>query len=99
VPSRGWQIDANYLSTLSPRAGVRTHALFGDVARCAGGTVIVSGSHRLVHGFFRDHPPPAGIHGADSAAPACAPRRHAEHQPCAAILLSGGVDRPSMWAA
>jgi hypothetical protein len=28
--------------------------LFGDVAPCAGGTLIVSGSHRLVHKYFRD---------------------------------------------
>ena len=45
VPCRGWHIDANYLSALSPPAGVRTHALFGDVAGRAGGTLIVSGSH------------------------------------------------------
>jgi len=65
VPSRGWHIDANYLSPLSPPAGVRTHALFGDVARRAGGTLIVSGSHRLVHRYFKDNPPPPGARGAD----------------------------------
>jgi ectoine hydroxylase-related dioxygenase (phytanoyl-CoA dioxygenase family) len=65
VPSRGWHADANYLSALSPPAGVRTHALFGDVAPQAGGTLILSGSHRLVHRFFTDHPPAAGARGAD----------------------------------
>ena len=65
VPSRGWHIDANYLSALSPPAGVRTHALFGDVACYAGGTLIVSGSHRLVHQYFKDHPPPPGTRGAE----------------------------------
>ena len=65
VPSRGWHIDANYLSALSPPDGVRIHALFGDVAPRAGGTLIVSGSHRLVHRYFIDHPPPAGAKGAD----------------------------------
>src|SRR4029450_1987254 len=60
VPSRGWHIDANYLSALSPPAGVRTHALFGDVTGRAGGTLIVSGSHRLVHKYFKDNPPPPG---------------------------------------
>jgi len=65
VPSRGWHVDANYLSALSPPAGVRTHALFGDVARRGGGTLIVSGSHRLVHTYFKDHPPPPGVRGAD----------------------------------
>jgi ectoine hydroxylase-related dioxygenase (phytanoyl-CoA dioxygenase family) len=65
VPSGGWHIDANYLSALSPPAGVRTHALFGDVAPRAGGTLIVSGSHCLVHRYFKDHPPPRGARGAD----------------------------------
>jgi phytanoyl-CoA dioxygenase PhyH len=65
VPSRGWHADANYLSALSPPAGVRTHALLGDVAPRAGGTLIISGSHRLVHKHFTDNPPPAGARGAD----------------------------------
>jgi ectoine hydroxylase-related dioxygenase (phytanoyl-CoA dioxygenase family) len=65
VPSSGWHSDANYLSALSPPAGVRTHALFGDVARRAGGTLIVAGSHRLVHQYFEDHPPPPGTRGAE----------------------------------
>ena len=65
VPSRGWHIDANYLSALSPPDGIRIHALFGDVAPRAGGTLIVSGSHRLVHKYLRDHPPPAGARGAE----------------------------------
>jgi Phytanoyl-CoA dioxygenase (PhyH) len=64
VPARGWHIDANYLSALSPPAGIRTHALFGDVAPRAGATLIVSGSHRLVHKHFQDHPPPPGARGA-----------------------------------
>src|SRR5215510_3210324 len=57
VPSGGWHIDANYVSALSPPAGIRTHALFGDVAPPGGGTLIVSGSHRLVYKYFSDHPP------------------------------------------
>jgi ectoine hydroxylase-related dioxygenase (phytanoyl-CoA dioxygenase family) len=65
VPARGWHADANYLSALSPPAGVRTHALFGDVAARAGGTLIVSGSHRLAHQYFKHHPPPPGARGAD----------------------------------
>ena len=65
VPARGWHIDANYLSALSPPDGIRTHALFGDVAHYAGGTLIVSGSHRLVHQYFTDHPPPPGARGAE----------------------------------
>jgi ectoine hydroxylase-related dioxygenase (phytanoyl-CoA dioxygenase family) len=65
VPSRGWHADANYMSAVSPPAGVRTHALFGDVAPRAGGTLIVAGSHRLVHQYFANNPPPAGTRGAE----------------------------------
>jgi hypothetical protein len=64
VPSRGWHADANYVSALAPPAGVRTHALLGDVAPRAGGTLLISGSHRLVHKHFTDHPPPRGTRGA-----------------------------------
>ena len=39
--------------------------MFGDVAPRAGGTLIVSGSHRLVHQYFMDNPPPRGARGAD----------------------------------
>ena len=65
LPASGWHIDANYLSVLSPPAGVRTHALFGDVGPRCGGTLIVSGSHRLVHKWFKDTPAPPGARGAD----------------------------------
>jgi hypothetical protein len=39
--------------------------LLGDVAPHAGGTLIISGSHRLVHKHFTDNPPPSGARGAD----------------------------------
>jgi hypothetical protein len=65
VPSRGWHADANYLSALSPPAGIRTHALLGDVEPRAGGTLFISGSHRLVYKHFTDNPPPPGTRGAD----------------------------------
>ena len=65
VPFAGWHADANYVSALSPPAGVRTHALLGDVLPRAGGTLIISGSHRLVHKFFVDNPPPQGARGSD----------------------------------
>ena len=65
IPSSGWHIDANYLSALAPPVGVRLFALFGDVEPRAGGTLILSGSHRLVHRWFRDHPPPRGARGAE----------------------------------
>jgi len=65
VPSHGWHIDANYTSALSPPAGIRMHALFSDVMPRAGGTLIVSGSHRLVYKYFTDHPPAPRTRGAE----------------------------------
>lgn len=65
IPSSGWHIDANYLSALVPPAGARLFALFGDVEPRGGGTLMVSGSHRLVHKWFRDHPPPPDARGAE----------------------------------
>lgn len=65
VPSSGWHIDANYSSALIPPAGVRTHALFGDVGPRGGGTQLLSGSHRLVHKWFKDHPPPKNTRGSE----------------------------------
>jgi Phytanoyl-CoA dioxygenase (PhyH) len=65
IPASGWHIDANYTSELSPPAGVKVHALFGDVAQRGGGTQIVSGSHRVVHKWFKGHPPPTGTRGAE----------------------------------
>jgi hypothetical protein len=65
VPTSGWHADANYLSPLWPTGGVKTHALFGDIAPRGGGTQIVSGSHRLVRKWFEDNPPPPGARGAE----------------------------------
>jgi hypothetical protein len=65
IPSSGWHIDANYLSALAPPAGVRLFALFGGVEPRAGGALMISGSHRLVHKWFADHPPPPGTRGAE----------------------------------
>lgn len=65
IPVSGWHIDAKYTSALNPPGGVKTFALFGDVAPRAGGTLIVSGSHRLVHGWLKANPPPSGARSAD----------------------------------
>ena len=65
IPVAGWHIDANYASGLWPTNGVKTFALFGDVWPRGGGTLIVSGSHRLVHAWFRKNPPPHGARSAD----------------------------------
>lgn len=61
----GWHIDAKYTSALRPPGGVKTLALFGDVAPRCGGTQIASGSHRLVHRWFKENPPPPGARSAD----------------------------------
>jgi ectoine hydroxylase-related dioxygenase (phytanoyl-CoA dioxygenase family) len=65
VPASGWHADANYASQLWPPKGVQTHTLFGDIAPRSGATQILSGSHRLIHKWFKDHPPPAGSRSAD----------------------------------
>jgi hypothetical protein len=60
LPTHGWHIDAYYASPLWPARGVKTFALFGDVVPRGGATLLVSGSHRLVHRWFRENPPPRG---------------------------------------
>jgi len=64
VPTSGWHSDAYYSSPLLPACGVKTFALFGHVAPRGGGTLMVSGSHRLVHKWFQDNPPPRGARSA-----------------------------------
>jgi hypothetical protein len=65
VPASGWHIDANYTSQLWPPKGVQTHTLFGDIASRSGATQILSGSHRLIHKWFQDSPPPAATRSAE----------------------------------
>jgi hypothetical protein len=64
IPTNGWHIDAFYASPLLPTRGVKTFALFGDVLPRGGGTLMVSGSHRLVYKWFQDNPPPRGARSA-----------------------------------
>ncbi len=65
VPSRGWHIDAKYTSPLWPATGVKTFALFGDVEPRGGGTLLVAGSHRLLHRWFDASPPPPDARSAE----------------------------------
>ena len=65
IPSERWHADADYTGPVTPPKGVKVHAMFGDVAPRAGGMTIVSGSHRLVHRWFVDHPPRAGARAAE----------------------------------
>jgi len=59
VPVDGWHVDADICGPLTPPRGVKVHAMFGDVPPRSGGMAIVSGSHRLVHQWFVEHPPSA----------------------------------------
>jgi ectoine hydroxylase-related dioxygenase (phytanoyl-CoA dioxygenase family) len=65
IPPGGWHIDAKYTSALDPPRGIKTFALLGDVAPRGGGTLVVSGSHRLVHRWFGENPPPPDAKSAD----------------------------------
>jgi Phytanoyl-CoA dioxygenase (PhyH) len=65
IPSKGWHADANYRAPVSPARGVRSFALLGDVEAKGGGTLFLSGSHRLIHNWFRENPPPADARSAD----------------------------------
>ena len=64
VPSTGWHIDGDYTGRLDPPCGVMVHAMLTDVAPRCGGVNILSGSHRLVHRWFSEHPPPDGARAA-----------------------------------
>jgi Phytanoyl-CoA dioxygenase (PhyH) len=64
LPTSGWHIDAYYASPLLPMRSVKTFALIGDIAPRGGGTLMVSGSHRLVSKWFQENPPPPGARSA-----------------------------------
>jgi len=65
IPTGGWHIDARPTGALWPVTGVKTFALLGDVEPHGGGTLMVSGSHRLVHRWFQDNPPPPSARNAE----------------------------------
>jgi ectoine hydroxylase-related dioxygenase (phytanoyl-CoA dioxygenase family) len=65
IPQGGWHIDAKYTSALDPPGGVKIFALLSDVAPRGGATLVVGGSHRLVHRWFSENPPPRDAKGPD----------------------------------
>jgi hypothetical protein len=65
VPWRAWHVDARYTSTLAPPEGVRLHALMGEVEPRSGASVLLAGSHKLLHRWFKNHPPQPGARGID----------------------------------
>lgn len=85
IPTSGWHIDAYYASALSPVRGVKTFALFGDVAPRGGGTLMVSGSHRLTYKWFQENRPSFGARSAEM-------RRLLQKHPYVRDLHSPGDD-------
>ena len=65
--------------------GVKTFALLGDIAPRGGGTLMVSGSHRLVYKWFQENPPSPGARSAEM-------RRLLQKQPYVRDLRSPGDD-------
>jgi hypothetical protein len=65
VPSSVWHTDARYTSALAPPEGIRLHALMGDVEPRSGATAFLAGSHKLLHQWFKHHPPQPGARGSD----------------------------------
>ncbi len=64
VAATGWHLDGDYTGKLSPPCGVKVHAMLTDVGPRCGGMNILSGSHRLVHQWFRERAPAPGTKGA-----------------------------------
>lgn len=64
VPHAAWHIDAPYDDPLAPPAGLKVHALFGNVEPRAGGMTVIEGSHRVVAHVMSTSPPPAGTSAA-----------------------------------
>lgn len=58
IPSSGWHVDGNYAGSLVPPCGVKVHAMPTGVGPRCGGVNVLSGSHRLVHRWFSENPPP-----------------------------------------
>jgi Phytanoyl-CoA dioxygenase (PhyH) len=65
VPSEGWHMDGDYTGALTPPCGILIHAMVTAVGPRCGGMNILSGSHRLLHRWFREHPPAAKARSAD----------------------------------
>jgi hypothetical protein len=64
VPASGWHMDGDYAGELEPPCGVLIHAMLTEVGPRCGGTNILSGSHRLLHRWFRENVPAPGSRSA-----------------------------------
>ena len=56
VPSTGWHVDSDLTFALEPLFGLRIYTFLSDVVAEGGGTVVLSGSHRLVARRVRGRP-------------------------------------------
>jgi hypothetical protein len=63
IPTRGWHIDGELHWPPVAPCGVKVHAMLTDVGPRYGGANILSGSHRLVHRWFSENPPPPRTRG------------------------------------
>jgi hypothetical protein len=59
LPGRLWHVDYQYTNAPTPLFGLKLFAFFGDVEAQGGGTLVVSGSHRVVERFVAETPPDA----------------------------------------
>jgi ectoine hydroxylase-related dioxygenase (phytanoyl-CoA dioxygenase family) len=83
IPTSGWHADAAYDAPISPPNGVKVHAMYGDIECRSGAMNIISGSHRLVHQWFTEHPPTSGARSAQL-------RKSVHQHPYLRDLCSGG---------
>jgi hypothetical protein len=56
LPSKLWHVDWMYTNSPTPLFGLKLFAFFGDVGPRGGGTLVVSGSHRVVERFVAATP-------------------------------------------
>jgi ectoine hydroxylase-related dioxygenase (phytanoyl-CoA dioxygenase family) len=57
LPSKLWHVDWHYTNAPFPLFGLKVFAFFGNVEPRGGGTLVVSGSHRVVERFVADTEP------------------------------------------
>ena len=57
LPGRLWHVDFPYTNEATPLFGLKIFAFFGHVEPEGGGTLVVSGSHRVVERFVATTPP------------------------------------------
>jgi hypothetical protein len=91
----GWHIDCGFDHPVWPVPTVKLFAFVGEVGPCGGGTILLSGTHRLVDRYQKALPGPVGAGRANWTA-------FLRHHPWLARLLDGadlpGYGRPLVGA-